>query len=455
MSYYKTTTNGIDFGDLTNVGSILDIGNRSLILDISSPLLLSVTSNSITLSTNSLSAGDGSIVNSLKTTNKVFLSGNSTLKNMSVQGSINQEIISNLYGMTVDGTIRYYVNTPTSITYTNCNVNNVINDGNSLVTITRINSIITNETDDEVETVVPISINITVDSDTYVAIYKPDESEYYYGSGNKTLLLGGDAVTGNWTCKVAKYGHVLYTTSFTIDKDISSVNNINPTLVIDSSITEANVNTVIAYTDLNTSRKIYDYLSYYKTTSDGIRNGTISNRAIGSIILTTGLTLDNTATSIVDISSNILTVKSSGLNEEITIYLSDDFTTNVDISQDVKIRATNIDSELELIGVDKITLYSSLANRDANTNKGPEITSSIYRFKYGSTVSGGVILQGIQYARAVISSSVLLTIFELNAGNNLLDLGTFGQIQQILNNQVTINDGIKKSSRLIPHSTNL
>jgi hypothetical protein len=455
MSYYKTTTNGIDFGDLTNVGSILDIGNRSLILDISSPLLLSVTSNSITLSTNSLSAGDGSIVNSLKTTNKVFLSGNSTLKNMSVQGSINQEIISNLYGMTVDGTIRYYVNTPTSITYTNCNVNNVINDGNSLVTITRINSIITNETDDEVETVVPISINITVDSDTYVAIYKPDESEYYYGSGNKTLLLGGDAVTGNWTCKVAKYGHVLYTTSFTIDKDISSVNNINPTLVIDSSITEANVNTVIAYTDLNTSRKIYDYLSYYKTTSDGIRNGTISNRAIGSIILTTGLTLDNTATSIVDISSNILTVKSSGLNEEITIYLSDDFTTNVDISQDVKIRATNIDSELELIGVDKITLYSSLANRDADINNGPEITSSIYRFKYGSTVSGGVILQGTQYARAVISSSVLLTIFELNAGNNLLDLGTFGQIQQILNNQVIINDGIKKSSRLIPHSTNL
>ena len=80
---------------------------------------------------------------------------------------------------------------------------------------------------------------------------------------------------------------------------------------------------------------------------------------------------------------------------------------------------------------------------------------TIYRFKYGSIASGNVLLQGTQYARAVISSSTLLTIFELNAGNNILDLGTFGQIQQILNNQVTLNDGIKKASRLIPHSNNL
>ena len=455
MSYYKTTTTGIDYGDLTNTGSILDIGSRSLILDISSPLLLSVTSNSITLSTNSLSAGDGSIVNSLKTTNNVFLSGNSTLKNMSVQGSINQEIISNFYGMTVDGTIRYYVNTPTSITYTNCNVNNVINDGNALVTITRINSIITNENDAEVETVVPISINITVDNDTWVAIYRPNGTRYYYGSGNTTLILGGDAVTGNWSYKAAKYGHVLFTANFPINKDISSVTNINPTLVIDSSITETNVTTVTAYTSLNSNRKIYDYLSYYKTTDDGIIHGEMATRSIGAIIFTKALTLDANAASMVNVSSNVLTLRTSILDEELTVYSTGDFIllNAATISDIVKIRATNLDSELILIGITKLTLYPSSGERDSDTNKGPEITDAVYRFKYGSTVIN-VALSGLQYSRVDLGNTLLYN-FELNTGANELNLGTFGQIQQVLNNQIVINEGVKKASRLIPHSSNL
>jgi hypothetical protein len=456
MSYYKTTTTGINFGDLTNVGSILDIGSRSLILDRTSPSLFNVTSNSITLSTNSLSAGDGSIVNSLKTTNKVFLSGSSTLRSMNLQGSMNQETVSNLFGMTVDGTIRYYVNTPTSITYTNCNVNNVINDGSELVTITRINSIITNETDDEVETVVPISINITVDNDTWVAIYRPNGTRYDYGNGNRTLILGGNAVTGNWSYKVAKYGHVLYTANFPIDRDISSVTNINPTLVIDASITETNVNTVIAYTSLNTNRRIYDYLSYYKTTDDGIGYGDMATRSIGAIFFTKALTLDANAASMVNVASNVLTLRTSTLDEELTVYSTGNFflLNNATISDIVKVRATNIDSELILIAITKLTLYPSSGERDSDINKGPEITDAVYRFKYGSTVTG-VTLSGSQYARVVITGSTLLNTFELESGNNILNLGTFGQIQQVLNNQIVINEGVKKASRLIPHSSNL
>ena len=455
MSYYKTTTTGINFGDLTNVGSILDIGSRSLILDRTSPSLFNVTSNSISLSTNSLSAGGGSIVNSLKTTNKVFLSGGSTLRSINLQGSMNQETVSDLYGMTVDGAIRYKVDVPTSITYTNCNVNTVVNDGNELVTITRINSIITNATDPEISTVVPISINITVDSDTYVVVYKPNGDRYYYGSGNTTLILGGNAVTGNWSYKVVKYAHLMYTANFPIDKDISSVTNINPTLIVDASITEANVNTVISYTDLNTTRKIYDYLSYYKTTTDGIDYGDIATRSIGAIFFNKALTLDTTATLKVDIVSNVLTLKSSGLNEEITVYSTGDFLllNSSTISDFVKIRATNIDSELNLVGITELILYPSSTDSNADTNRGPVITSTVYRFKYGSTVSG-VTLEGTQYSRVDIGN-ILLYIFVLTSGSNILDLGTFGQIQQVLSNQIVINDGVKKASRLIPHSTDL
>jgi hypothetical protein len=453
MSYYKTTNTGIDFGDLTNVGSILDIGSRSLNVNILAPQLFTVDNNSISLSSNFLSAGDGSSVNTLKTTSFVYLSGDSSIRNITVQGSVYQNQVLSLTGVNVNNTIIYKTDIPTSIIYTNCTVGSVVNTGNGMITITRINSIITDESDAEVETVVPISINITADSSTYVIIYKPNGDRYYYGSGDNTLILGSNAVTGNWSYKIAKYGYELYSGTFLINKDISSVTNIAQTLLIDSSITITDVSTVSAYTDLNSTRKIYDYLSYYKTTSDGIDYGTFATRAIGSIILTKGLTLDNTASSIISIASDILTVKSSGLNEEITIYTSGDFTTNVNISDNVKIRATNIDSELELIGINKLSLYPTSGDRDSNTNVGIEITSTIYRFKYGSTISN-VLLEDDMYSRVDVGS-ILLYNFTIESGNNILNLGTFGQIQQVLNNQITINEGVKKASRLIPHSTDL
>ena len=144
------------------------------------------------------------------------------------------------------------------------------------------------------------------------------------------------------------------------------------------------------------------------------------------------------------------------MSEEITIYTSGDFTNDVNISDNVKIRATNIDSELELIGISKLSLYPTPQDREANTNVGIEIitlTSSVYRFKYGSTINN-VLLQDDMYSRVDVGT-ILLYNFTLESGNNILNLGTFGQIQQVLNNQITINDGIKKASRLIPHSTNL
>lgn len=459
MSYYKTTSTGIDFGDLVNTGSILDIGSRSLILDSTASSPFSATTNSIILSTNSLSAGIGFNVNTIKTTDKIFLSGSSTLRGMTVQGSINQESVLDLFGMNVDGTIRYYLNAPDlpkSITYTNCIVNTVINDGNRLITITRQNSTISNATDPEISSVTPITITIQADPYTYIAIYKPDGARYYYGSGNKTLLLGGDAVTGDWSYKATKYAHILSDGNFPIDANTSSNTTLNPNMIVDSAISESNVTTVSAYNDLDTNRKMYDYLSYFRTTLEGIDYGDMATRSIGAIFFTKPLTLDNNATSMASVASNILTLKSSGLNEEITVYPTGDFNllNGSTIGDDVKIRATNLDSELILIGITNIILYASSNNRDKDISRGPDINVNVYRFKYGAIVSG-VQLQGTQYGRVFITGSTLLNQFDLQTGNNILDLGTFGQIQQVLSNQLVINDGVKKASRLIPHSTNI
>jgi hypothetical protein len=331
----------------------------------------------------------------------------------------------------------------------------VVNDGDRDIVITRINSFISDATDAEIITVVPISINIDVDPDTYVAIYKPNGDRYHYGSGDTTLILGGNAVTGDWTYKAVKYGYLISSGSFFIDKDVSSVSTVSPTLIVDSSITVTDVNTVIAYTDLNTNRKIYDYLAYYKTTIDGIDYGDIATRALGAIIFNKGLILDKTSASMVSVDLTNLTIKSSKIDEDFTIYSSGDFvlSNGSEITDKVRIRASNIDSELIVIGITELILYPSLDDRDKDTLRGPIITGNIFRFKYNTTVDG-VLLKDILYVRARVGS-YLLSTFPISEGNNVVDLGTFGQIQQVLFNQTIINDGVKKSSRLIPHSTNL
>jgi hypothetical protein len=454
FSYFSTTSSGLSFSNLYSYRNALDLLDNALIIDVNASPVFSYDNNIVKIKSSNLESG--AIIKTIETTNNIYLSGNSSLSALKVISPFSYyESVQDLNNLNVEGTIVYDIDTPISIIYTNCTVSRVINTGDGMVTITRINSTITDESDAEVETVVPISININVDSSTYVAIYKPDGTRYRYGSGNTTIILGGDAVTGEWSYKVAKYGYEFYSGIFLIDTNVSSVTNIEPTLSIDSSVTITDVNTIIAYTDLNTTRKIYDYLSYYKTTSDGIIYGTFASRTIGSIILTKELILDSTASSIVSIASDILTVKSSGLDEEITIYTSGDFTllNNSVISENVKIRANNIDSELLVIGIEELVLYPSINARDTNTSRGPVITGNIFRFKYGSTIDG-VLMQGTLYVRADVGA-ILLNEFLINIGNNVVDLGTFGQIQRVLFNQNIINDGIKKSSRSIPHSTDL
>ena len=123
-------------------------------------------------------------------------------------------------------------------------------------------------------------------------------------------------------------------------------------------------------------------------------------------------------------------------------------------SDAVKIRAANLDSEFILGGITSFTLYPSEAARDANTTPGDTLTGTIYRFLYGSTVSG-VTLSGTIYARVNVSGTILLYSDSITAGRNELEFGTTGTLQQIVNNQKIINIGVQKASKLIPHTTNI
>jgi hypothetical protein len=106
-------------------------------------------------------------------------------------------------------------------------------------------------------------------------------------------------------------------------------------------------------------------------------------------------------------------------------------------------------------GVTTLTLYPSPEDRDYNTNRGEILTGTIYRFLYGSTTPLGVLLQNFLYNRVNVSGTTLLNDTAIVTGINVLQFETTGTLQQIINNQKTINIGIQKASKLIPHTTNI
>lgn len=468
LSYFRTTSaglSGIPSSDLYAYRNVLDVASNNIVFNpsASNKFLYNYENKTLTLSSQKMT--EGTIVKGLETAGNLYLSGTHSLSGMyaTIGGGIYVQTPYDVYNFNLlnSGVIRYNVNTtPISLVYTNSNIYDVVNDGDATITITRINSIV-NENDAEIITTVPIRIDINVSNDTYWAIYRPNGTRYQYGNGTTSLILGGNAVTGTWSYRITRYGYISQSSTFSIDKDVSSTTTITPTLLVDTALTESDVATVSAYTDLESTRKIYDYNSYYGTTSSGIDKNIFMTKGIGSISLNGfAVELDKTATSIFDFQtspSNKLIIKCSSLNETIDFYCGGDFiqSNGNTISKDVHIRSNNLDSEIEFIGINKTTFYPTSADRDGDTNRGPIVTDLIYRFKLGNVYSG-VTFAGDLYLRADVGGIILQTFTLKNTpGYNVLNLGTFGQIQQVLLSQQVINNGVKKASRLIPHSQNI
>ena len=473
LSYFRTTSaglSGIPTNDFYAYRNVLDVVNNKIVFDPAAPssFAYDYINRTLTLSSQKMTAG--SIIKGLETLNSIYLSGSHSLSGMyaTIGDSIYVSTPSDLksFNLLNSGTIKYNTDVPISLVYTDSDIFRVQNDGTGMVTITRFNSFIRNETDDEVQSVVPITINVDLPDDAYIAIYKPGVGgergpRYRYLSGNSTIVLGGDAVTGAWSYRVTRYGYAPVVGTFSIDADVSSTTNISPLLGIDSSVTQTDVSTVSAYTNLETTSKIYDYYAYYITTSEGIDSPIVMSRTIGVLTFDGySVELNAAAPAVFDYQpapTSKLTIKCTSLNERVDIYCDGDFSqTNANtISKDVRVRASNIDSEIEFIGINAITFYPSLSDRNNNTSAGPSTTSDIYRFKLGNTYSG-VLFSGDLYIRADVGSLVLQTLtLNSNPGYNVLDLGTFGQLQQVLLTQRLINRGVKKSSRLIPHSEDI
>ena len=348
---------------------------------------------------------------------------------VSITGNVSQALPTNLTGVTINGNLTYNTNTPITITLTNSSISGTVsNSGTGLVTINRANSTIgTVGSNISSKLVTSLNINgITAGSQIYVANQSGTQVEYVASSGTSYSLntTGG---TGSWTYKVAKYGFITQEGNFTPE---TSSTTITVTLLVDTYVVDILAN-VIAYTNLNSTQKITDYASYYGTTNAGIIIGSVLSKGFGTLTVPAGLTLNPTAVALFAVSSGVVTTKSSGLDESVTIISSGNFTQgSATLSNDVIIRASNLDSEV-IYNADSITFYPTLTDRNAGSNPGVTTTGGIYRFKYASTYSGvtmiGTLYIRIQEGLTTISPPGVNIII----GSNTIDTSVQGQLSSI------------------------
>lgn len=447
-------------------GSLLDFNSLDVIVNkdywtgfhylstLNNPSNL-VGGGTIILKTPVLSSGNN--FNTIKTTGTIILSAG-TLSDIDVNASITQDTptsLSGVYMLNAAKTYTYNTNTATEVEFKDCNIYGLQNAGTAIVTVKKTGTTSITESDTEIVTYAPTLINLTLQGG-YIALYDNTSTRQYYQNTDGTIVLPA-AATGTWTYKIARYGYELVLGSFNINPATGGTVNIIPTYVPDTFITQADSTIVAAYTNLNTTAKIHDYISYIRTTSAGIDYGTLHEQSFGTLTFNYDLTLDATAASIFDYSGGVITLKSSSITDDIIYFVNGDFTQSNGntISDGIKVRADNLDSEFYFNNVDSLIFFPTENDRNNNTNPGTTITSeAIFRFLYGATVSG-VTFSGNAYIRVTVAGTTLLNTTPINQGSNTIDFGTTGNIQVIISNQKVINAGVQKASKLIPHTTNI
>jgi hypothetical protein len=220
--------------------------------------------------------------------------------------------------------------------------------------------------------------------------------------------------------------------------------------LVDSFVSDTLVN-VTAYTDLETTQKIYDYSRYFATTNTGIALGPQFTKGFGTLTANSAFTLDPLAVAMMAVSSGV-TTHTTGLNETATVVVTGNFTQGTaTLSNNIKIRATNLDSELLFSGIDSLTIYATQADALTNTSPGASSSTGIIRFLYGASLSG-VTMSGTVYLRIVLGTAIQVQSLTLVLGENEVNLSTTTLLQaipsEVLNATVEANVSLAESLRL-------
>jgi hypothetical protein len=426
-------------------------GSRNVIINATAASVFVPDASSLTLKSSTFTGN-------LTTTGLVTLSNGAVLQNNVVTANVAQATPTNLTGVTINGNLTYNTNSPIAVTLTNCTITGTVsNSGTGSIQVRRSNSTI-GAVGANVTSVLVTSLTLTglaEGSQVYIANGAGTQIEYVpYSSSSYSLNTTGSA--GTWAYKVARFGFITATGTFT-PATASFTFAIN--LIPDSNVIEP-LEVVETYTELNTAQQIYDYISYYNTTNAGIANSVSAVKSPGAIdFLSSNVTLNPSAAAVMS-GTTTLTIKTSELIGEDIYYSTGNFTLGAAIlSANTRIRMANLNSELVFVGVSNIDLYSSATDRNNRDNLRMSLTTSPYRFLYGATVNS-VLFQTTLYSETTASIQYEYDI-PLNNGNNVVALDTTTLLLSINNSMAressleTVNNGVKKASKLIPHITNL
>lgn len=384
-----------------------------------------------------------------------------------VTGNVSQATPTNMTGVVITGNLTFNTNTPVTVTFTNSTVSGTVsNSGTGLVTILLSNSTV-GTVGSNVTTQLVTALSITsllADSQIYVKDNTGAQVAYVSSSGTSYNLntTGG---TGTWEWRVRKYGYEDQSGTFT---PATSSESVVAAYLVDAFVVDTLIN-VTAYTDLQTAQKIYDYSRYFATTNTGIALPAQFDKGFGTLTANSAFTLNPSAVALMAVSGGV-TTKTSGLAESVTVVVSGSFTQGAaTLSNDVKIRATNLDSELLFSGIDSLTIYATQSDALNNTSPGATSTTGIIRFLYGAALSG-VTMSGTVYLRLTLGTAIQVQSLALVLGENDVNLSTTTLLQSI-NTKIDalpaetlaeffpdlqiINTGVQKSSLLIPHTTNI
>ncbi len=246
----------------------------------------------------------------------------------------------------------------------------------------------------------------------------------------------------------------------------------------DEGVTQPTLATVLAYTTLETTSKLYDYIGAYQTTEAGLKLGNIVVRAgpqlqFGSY---SGLVKQDAA-SVFSITGGTITLKANGLaatSRYTTIIATPPAVWEADTTEvmDVDIEDANGDSSvtiqaagvstfeiwkvtdataeddydtgtlLDTVGPGKFRFIGQngykLVIRDQATNY--RVTVEAEKGVYTAELFFGAAVQLAQSATVELMYTLLQT----------MDV----DIEKVVINQTIINNGVKKSSLLIPHTNN-
>jgi len=154
--------------------------------------------------------------------------------------------------------------------------------------------------------------NITTGSSVWIA--NDTETTVYFGSNVTTSSVAisiPPGATGTWSWAVELYGNQRQSNTF---EPAGNAITVNVKDVIDVGITEENIATVLAYSNINTLDKLYDIVAAYRMTAAGIRMGQIAVRSGPAVDLgDRGLVVNQSASSLITSASNIITIRSNAL----------------------------------------------------------------------------------------------------------------------------------------------